>query len=97
MVNLGEYRELNISDFKLLVVMSEPGIYRLYVSRDGQNYCHYDTGNFEDAEAAARAARSGFDSEPFRIFPWTPYSRKHVLERVPDALEDLQRSQSKED
>lgn len=88
-IGLLEYRELRIGEYHLLVVEPEPGKYRLYVGRDRQRYCHYDTGQFEDLDRAARAAQSGFDPEPFRLFPVAPYSREDVLEHAPDAVADL--------
>lgn len=85
------YRELNIADFHLLVVEARQKVYRLYVGRDGKQYCHYDTGRFESLDDAVMAASKGFNPEPFLLFPFAPYSREEALERAPDAFDDLLR------
>lgn len=81
------HEELSVKDLHLLVVEKETGIYRLYVSQDRRNYCHYDTGQFESLQAAREAARQGFDPKPFRMFPYAPYSRQEVLEKAPHAFD----------
>lgn len=71
----------------MLVVEKEPGLYRLYVGIDSERYCHYDTGNFRSLDEALEAARNGFDPTPFLLFPFTPYSREHLLREAPHAFD----------
>ena len=61
------YRELDVSGFRLLVVEAAPKLYHLYVGHDGKHYCHYDSGHFEDLDLAAAAALDGFDPQPFSL------------------------------
>lgn len=79
-----------IKDFDLLVVEKSPGSYRLYVSKDGRKYCHYDTGAFRNLGEAAEAAKRGFDPKPFLVFPYAPFSREQVLEVGPHGFNTVQ-------
>lgn len=83
------YREEIVNGFYLLVLEKEPKLYRLYVSKDGEYYCHYDTGQFRNLEEALVSAKSGFDPAPLLLFPFTPYSKKEVIEKGPHAFDRL--------
>ena len=83
------HREFQVQGYGLLVVQSEPGTYRLYFGKDGERYCHYDTGNFKSLAEAEVAARRGFDPAPFEFFPYAPFTRDRILAEAPHGFDSL--------
>lgn len=83
------HEEYSIGSFHLLLVKSGQRDYRLYVSADRENYCHYDSGEFKSLKQAAEAARTGFNPAPFFLFPYAPFTRKEVLETAPHGFDSL--------
>lgn len=77
------YRETKLGDFHLLVGEKEPGLYRRYVGKDGERFCHYDSGHFQSLEEAYEAALEGFDAGAFLLFSVAPFARQQVLKEAP--------------
>lgn len=85
------YKEFSVNDFHLLVVETAKNVFRLYASRHGRFYCHYDSGRFDRLRQAGDAAERGFNPDAFLLFPYTPYSRDEVLRSAPHSFDILQR------
>ncbi|MDI6892925.1 MAG: hypothetical protein QMD08_08115 [Actinomycetota bacterium] len=83
-----EHIEKEARGFKLLFVKI-PGTdaIRMYVSQDGEMYCHYDTGQFDSLEEAAETGVRHFDPGVFFLFPLTPFKKEDVIKDAPHAFD----------
>lgn len=88
-----EYIEREARGFRLLFVRI-PGTdtVRMYVSRDGKMYCHYDTGRFNSLKEAAETGVRHFDPGVFLLFPLAPFKKEDVIKVAPHAFDSVKKS-----
>ncbi len=82
------YGEGFIGQYHHLVVQTKPGLYRVYLSTDGQYYGHCETVEHPgDLTEVIDSVCANLDTKLFEVNPVMPFTKEEVIAEAPHAFD----------